>query len=369
MIRTTKINFSRNWRQSLEDLIQSALRQQVFPGIEVLVAQGENILLHQAWGRLELGPEAQETQPGTVWDIASITKPVATATSLLVLVEQGKVSLEDKLLDFFPAFDTPEKAGITLRHLLTHTSGLPALVNLFSEPMSQTEAVERLIHLPLKTPTGTAMLYGDPNFLLLGEVIRRTSGQTLSEFFHQNVAHPLGLTRTAFHPLEQGWKEPIAPTQFCTLRGQLLRGVVHDENSWVLGGEGGNAGLFSTAPDLHRFARLMLEKGALDDVRILSRAAVEAMTANQNPRHLAPRGLGWDMKGTGFGYMSCGELMATGTIGHTGFTGTSLWMEPDSGLLVIVLTNRVHVSREKNQQDMIRFRPRIHNLLVSVFGE
>ncbi|MDH4225482.1 MAG: beta-lactamase family protein, partial [Deltaproteobacteria bacterium] len=349
MNRTTKINFSRNWRLELDQLMESALRQRIFPGLELLVAKEDEPLLHQTWGRLEISPESPDLAPGTLWDIASITKPVATATSMMILLEKGILSLEDKVAETFPEFDTEDKKGITLRHLLTHTSGLPAWVDLYQESTGQGEALQKLLHTPLKTPTGTAMIYSDLNFLLLGEMVRRGSGQSLSEFFHQNVAHPLLLNHTLFNPLDSGWDQtPVAPTQYCPFRKQLLRGVVHDENAYIFGGEGGNAGLFSTALDLARFARMIQEGGSLDGVRVLSSVTVELMISNQNPPRLAPRGLGWDMKGEGFGYMSCGDLMPPGTVGHTGFTGTSLWMDPHSGLTIIALSNRVHISREKN---------------------
>lgn len=348
--------------------MESALRQRIFPGIEVLAAIGDEVLLHETWGRIEIGPEAQELARGTLWDLASLTKPVATAMALMVMLEKGLVSLEDKVVEFIPEFDAPEKQGIALRHLLTHTSGLPPLIDLFSEGIPRAEALQRLFHAPLQHPTGTAMVYGDLNFLILGEVIRRISGQTLGEYCHQNVFHPLQMTRTAFEPLSQSWEIAIAPTQYCPYRKQLLRGIVHDENAWVMGGEGGNAGVFSTAADLHRFARTIMHRGELEDVRVLSATGIEAMTRNHSPRKLPPRGLGWDLKGEGSGYMSCGELMPVGAIGHTGFTGTSLWMDRVSGLTVIALSNRVHISREKNQQDMIRFRPRLHNLIVAAAG-
>jgi CubicO group peptidase (beta-lactamase class C family) len=362
------VNFARNRRQELGNLMEDALRRKLFPGAELLVARGDTLLLHEAWGRLEVGPEAPAMRPGTVFDIASITKPVATAACLLVLLEQGRLGLEDKVVEAFPEFDTPEKRGITWRHLLTHTSGLPDWVDFHSSG-SQAEALHALLHTPLQHPTGTVMLYSDLGYLILGELVRRLSGTRLAEFFHRQVAHPLRLTRTTFNPLQAGLDAPIAPTQYCPWRKQLLRGVVHDENAYVFGGEGGNAGLFSTAQDLWRFARMILNGGELDGARILSHRTVERMTANHNPRKLAPRGLGWDIKGEGFGYMSCGELMRPGAIGHTGFTGTSLWIEPQTGLTVILLTNRVHMSRDKNQPDMIRFRPRLHNLVVSLFAE
>ncbi|MBI3993387.1 MAG: beta-lactamase family protein [Candidatus Lambdaproteobacteria bacterium] len=365
--RSASISFTRKSRQDLERLLEDALRRKIFPGIELLVAVGDELLLHEAWGQLEVGPEDKPLQTGTLFDIASITKPIATATCVLVLLEQGALGMEDKVARFFPEFDTPEKGGISVRHLLTHTSGLPDWVDLYSETQGPAEALQRLLNTPLGVPTGSAMIYSDVGFLILGELVRRLSGTTLAEFFHRHVGHPLGLRETSFHPLEQGLALTVAPTQYCPYREQLLRGVVHDENSHVFGGEGGNAGLFSTARDLWRFARMILGGGALDGVRILSSRTVQRMIANHNPPRLPPRGLGWDMKGEGFGYMSCGELMRAGAVGHTGFTGTSLWIEPQEGLTVVVLTNRVNIARERNQADMMRFRPRLHNLLVSTF--
>lgn len=364
-----RINFTRNRRQELTELVEAAVRRSVFPGMELLVARGDEPLLHEAWGTLELGPQAPPLRPGTLFDIASLTKPLATATSALILLEKGLLDLEDRAAEFFPEYDTADKRGITLRHLLTHTSGLPKWADLYSGTQSHAAALQRLLTVPLEHPTGTVMVYSDLGYLLLAEIVRRICGQSLSEFFLQHIAHPLELKRTAFNPLEGGWDIPIAPTQYCTLRQQLLRGIVHDENAYAFGGEGGNAGLFSTAPDLFRFARMILGQGELAGVRLISRRTVALMTANHNPPRLAPRGLGWDIKGEARGYVSCGALMGSGAVGHTGFTGTSLWMEPDTGLTVIVLSNRVHISRDRNQADMIRFRPRLHNVVVCLFGE
>ncbi len=364
---TPIVNFSRNRRQELEDLVEGAIRSKLFPGMELLVARGEDVLLHEAWGQLEVGPEAAPMATGTVFDIASITKPVATALCLLVLLEQGRVGLEDRVGEYFPEFAAPDKQGITLRHLLTHTSGLPAWADFYSTAKSRAESLHAVLHSPLQHPSGTVMLYSDLGFLILGELIRQVTGQTLAEFFLRAVSHPLRMTRTAFNPLEQKLPGPYAPTQYCPWRKVLLRGVVHDENSYAFGGEGGNAGLFSTAADLLRFARMILGQGELEGVRLLSPRTVARMIANQNPRRLPPRGLGWDIKGEGFGYMSCGELMRAGAIGHTGFTGTSLWMEPDTGHVVVALTNRVHMAREKNQPEMMRFRPRLHNIVAALY--
>ncbi len=297
MDRIAKIHFGRNRRQELNTLIENAIRERVFPGLELLVARDDQVLLHEAWGNLEVGPEVPVLETGTLFDIASITKPMATALCLMILMEQGRVGLEDKVSSYFPEYDTPDKRGITLRHLLTHTAGLPDWVDLYSSGASQAEALQTLVNEPLSHPTGTVMLYSDLGYLMLGEIIRRISGGSLSEFFHQQVAHPLGLLHTGFNPLAGEWDRPIAPTQFCTFRRELLRGVVHDENAFVFGGEGGNAGLFSTAADLHRFARMILAGGALDGVRVLSSRSVEVMTAQPQPAAPGPAGAGLGHQG------------------------------------------------------------------------
>lgn len=362
-----RINFTRNRRQELNRLVEEAIRQRVFPGAEILVAKGEETLLHEAWGNIEVGPEAASLQPGTLFDIASLTKPVATASAIMVLLEKGFLSLEDKVIDFIPEFDSEEKSGVTIRHILTHTSGLPAWADLYSNSEGMTGALSKLVHIPLLHPTGTAMIYSDLGFLLLGEVIRRITGGTLADYFHQHFTHPLQMNQTLFKPLESDLKIPIAPTQYCPFRKTLLQGVVHDENAYVFNQEGGNAGLFSTASDLHRYCQMVLDGGELEGNRVLSSRSVEVMTKNHNPAKLPPRGLGWDIRGDGFGYTSCGGLMKIGSIGHTGFTGTSIWMEPETEFMVILLSNRVHIARDKNQPEMILFRPRLHNLLVSMF--
>lgn len=367
MERIAKINFARNRRQELQHLVEDALRRQLFPGIELLVARGDDVLLHEAWGHLEVGPDAKEMAPGTLFDIASITKPLATATLVMILLEKGLLGLEDRAADYFPEYADPPRNGITLRHLLTHSSGLPDWADLYSNVDGPVEALQRVLNVELSQPTGTAMVYSDLGYLLLGEIVRRVSGQSLSDAFHREIAHPLQLLHTAYHPLNQDWELPIAPTQYCTLRRQLLRGQVHDENAWAFGGEAGHAGLFSTAADLHRFCRMVLNQGELDGVRLLAKRSVELMTANHNPARLPPRGLGWDIKGDTRGYTSCGALMRRGSVGHTGFTGTSLWLEPETGLTVVLLTNRVHMSRDRSQADMVRFRPRLHNLVVCLF--
>jgi CubicO group peptidase (beta-lactamase class C family) len=360
-----KVDFTRRWSQSLDQLIERNLKAETFPGVEILFAHGEEILLHKTWGRQEAGSD-KPMGLNTVFDIASITKPVATAALILLLQEQGMLDLEEPVAEFLPAFGSGDKSRITLRHLLTHTSGLPAWSNLHLSPTLE-QARQRLYHTELETPVSAVTRYSCLNYLLLGDIIRNITGSSLSRFFEHSLAEPMQLRHTLFSPAKR-WKDlsHLAPTQYCPWRKQLLRGVVHDENCFFFQEEGGNAGLFSTAHDLFRYCCMLLNDGELEGVPILSPQSVQQMLHNQNQPHQLPRSIGWDMKDTSQGYWSCGTLFPPGSVGHTGFTGTSLWFDPLDQWIVIVLTNRVHLSRDTNQGAMKRFRPRLHNLLLSM---
>ncbi len=370
MSNVIKVNFARRWFQHLEELIHRHLESGGFPGIEILFASQGEVHLHQAWGHLELGKDAPTLQPNTLFDIASITKPVATATAIMLLLERGFLDLEDKVVEFIPEFDSEVYRQITLRHLLCHTSGLPAWANLYEGVTSKQEAWERLIAVSVDHGIQEKMIYSCLGFLILGEIIRRVTKQSLSEFTQRNIFKPLNMEATGFSPWKTQRILPIAPTQFCPFRKKLLRGVVHDENSYVFDEEGGNSGLFSTASDLFRFCQMIFHGGALEGEHILSPHSIHRMSQNHNPSHLPPRGLGWDIVADGFGYMSGGDLFPRGGIGHLGFTGTSLWLHPPTQTAIIVLTNRVHLSREQNLSQMRTFRPRLHNILMaSLDGE
>ncbi|MGK5090965.1 serine hydrolase domain-containing protein [Deltaproteobacteria bacterium TL4] len=360
------VQFSTQKVQTLETLIQRHLDANVFPGIEILFALGQDVLLHRAWGHLETGDQAPPLTLNTLFDIASLTKPIATATAMMLLQEQGLLDFEEKVCRFLPELNASPKNQISIKALLTHTSGLPDWENLYENNKNKDEAWKQLVNIPLRHAPGTQTIYSCLGYLLLGEIIRRVSHQSLTEFFQAHIAGPLNLKHTLFSPLRQTKPlPPIAPTQYCPYRKCLLRGRVHDENSYIFNEEGGNAGLFSTAEDLHRYCLMVLNEGELEGNRLLSPLSIRAMLHNHNTPPLLPRGLGWDFKERGFGYWSCGDLAPSGTVGHTGFTGTSLWMHPRLKTVMIVLSNRVHISRENQLETMRLFRARLHNLLFS----
>ena len=353
----------------LETLISKEIKSGTFPGVEIIYAKGSKVLLHKTWGKLE-SINSSPMLLDTIFDVASLTKPVVTTTLLMMLREKGMLNLNDSVQLHLPVFTGRKKERITLKHLLTHISGLPAWANLYESVENSEEARTRLLNIPLETSPEKKMIYSCLGFLVLGEVISKITGKRLSNLFHDKIAKPLKLHNSMFSPEKKlNDLSKIAPTENCAFRKKLLRGIVHDENSFAFEEEGGNAGLFSTAKDLLRFTQLLINEGELDGVRLLSKQSVAEMFKNHNPAGLTPRGLGWDIKkqmstadGASWEY-SCGPDFPDNSCGHTGFTGTSLWFDPASKQIIIALSNRVHLSREKNLEAMKRFRKNLHGLL------
>ncbi|MDG2065424.1 MAG: serine hydrolase [SAR324 cluster bacterium] len=355
----------------LETLISKEIKSGTFPGVEIIYAKGSKVLLHKAWGNLEFA-NSSPMLLDTVFDVASLTKPVVTTTLVMMLREKGMLNLDDLVQLHLPLFTGREKEQITLKHLMTHISGLPAWANLYESVENSEEARTRLLNIPLEFSPGEKMIYSCLGFLVLGEVLSKITGKSLSNLFHDKIAKPFKLHNSMFSPGKKlSDLSKIAPTENCTFRKKLLRGIVHDENSFAFEEEGGNAGLFSTAKDLLRFPQLLINEGELDGVRLLSKQSIAEILKNHNPVGLTPRGLGWEIKkplstadGASWEY-SCGPDFPDNSFGHTGFTGTSLWFNPATKQIVIALSNRVNISRENNIDSIKRFRVNLHGLLIT----
>ena len=355
----------------LETLISKEINSGTFPGVEIIYAKGSKVLLHKTWGNLE-STNSSPMLPGTVFDVASLTKPLVTTTLVMMLREKGMLNLNDSVQLHLPLFTGREKEQITLKHLMTHISGLPAWANLYESVENLAEARTRLLNIPLEYSPGEKMIYSCLGFLVLGEVLSKITGKSLSNLFHEKIAKPLKLRNSMFSPGKKlSDLSKIAPTENCTFRKKLLRGIVHDENSFAFEEEGGNAGLFSTAKDLLRFSQLLINEGELDGIRLLSKQSIAEILKNHNPVGLTPRGLGWEIKkpisttdGASWEY-SCGPDFPDNSYGHTGFTGTSLWFNPVTKQIVIALSNRVNISRENNIDSIKRFRENLHGLLIT----
>jgi CubicO group peptidase (beta-lactamase class C family) len=309
-----------------------------------LVTVGHLSRYAEADGTLVDPETLQPALESTIFDLASVTKLFTTAV-LLTLVDEGRTNLDEPIAGWLPTFSDGERRRITLRHLLTHTSGLPALLQLWTDWPNQASRVQAVLRAPLVNRPGTTFEYSCVGFMVAGLLAERITGHRLPDLVHERICRPLGLTDTGFLP-EPARAARAAATEYQPHIGRgMLRGSVHDENSWSLGGTAGNAGLFGTAADVARFGEMLRQGGAVDEVRVLRPDTVAEMTRDQLPPATDPgfrHGLGVRIGDPHW----MGTLATAGAYGHTGFTGTSLLVDPSRDLGVVLLTNRVHPSRE-----------------------
>jgi uncharacterized protein YbbC (DUF1343 family)/CubicO group peptidase (beta-lactamase class C family) len=325
--------------QALDDTINHAIEQNKLPGAVLVMGHEGRIVYEKAYGKRALVPAPETMTQDTIFDIASLTKVVATTSSLMKLFEQGKFRLNDKVTEYIPEFQGG-KSEVTIRNLLTHFSGLAPDVALDQPWKGYETGIRMAATTRPEAPPGTRYIYSDINFILLGELVHRLSGQMLSDYARQNIFQPLGMKDTTFLP-PASLIPRIAPTERIGPNGAPLRGVVHDPTARNMGGVAGHAGVFSTAADLARFAQMMLNGGELDGVRVFSPLTVKKFTEPQSPPDQPIlRGLGWDIDSPHSG--NRGELFPIGSFGHTGFTGTSIWIDPSTRTYVILLANSVH---------------------------
>ncbi len=324
--------------QALDAAINLAIEQGRLPGAVLVVGHDGQIVYRKAYGKRALIPTPEAMTADTIFDIASLTKVVATTSSLMKLFEQGKFRLNDKITDYIPEFQDGH-SDITIRNLFTHFSGLAPDVPLDKPWTGYQTGIRLAATTKPQGPPLVRFVYSDINFILLGELVHRLTGQTLSDYARQNIFLPLGMRETQFQP-PAALVPRIAPTE--RLNGAApLRGVVHDPTARNMGGVAGHAGVFSTADDLARFAQMMLNGGELDGVRIAGPLTIKKFTEPQTPPDQPIlRGLGWDIDSPYSG--NRGELFPIGSYGHTGFTGTSLWIDPSTQSYVILLANSVH---------------------------
>jgi len=335
-------------RRELIAALDAAIAEGRMPGAVVLIGRGDEVLCHEARGERMVAPERRPMAPDTVFDLASLTKPLATAPAIMQLIERGAIALDDPVRAYLPAFTGEGRERATIRHLLTHSSGLPAYRHYDQQLGADVPAEERrprvieeICALPAEHSPGEGFVYSCLGFIVLASIVEMVVGEPLDVFARRSVFDPLGMTDTGFNP-------PAALRERCAATEQLpdgvLCGVVHDENARYLSGVGGNAGLFGTAADLSRFVRALLAGGELDGERILRPETVAGMLSPQLDLPGARRGLGWDIDST---YTPSVRGGFPDGFGHSGFTGTSIWVHPASGSYVILLTNRVHLGRDR----------------------
>ncbi|MDA1230175.1 MAG: DUF1343 domain-containing protein [Planctomycetota bacterium] len=321
---------------TIDVIVREGLEQEKMPGCVVLIGRRQVVVFRRAYGFRQLLPEKIEMTTETVFDLASLTKPIATATSVMLLVQQGRVELNASVASYLPEFAQNGKDSITIQHLLTHTGGLIADNSINDYANGPAEAISRIYALKPTAAPGESFTYSDVGFIVLGQVVKSVSGQDVHEFSQEHIFKPLNMTETGYLPNDELRARAAVTEQ---RDGHWMRGEVHDPRAYALKGVAGHAGLFSTADDLARYATMMLGGGRFDGVQILDGPTFDRMpTPLDIPR--GRRALGWDVK-TGYS-SNRSDLMSETAFGHGGFTGTGIWIDPDQNLFVIFLSNRVH---------------------------
>ena len=323
----------------VDRVVAAGISRGVFPGAVVVVGTRDSILYARGFGHLTWSASGAVPDPGTtLYDLASLTKVVATTPAIMVLVERGSVNLDRRVSEYLPDFTGTGKDAVTVRHLLAHNSGLRAYLRLDTLARDATGARRLVMDEPLRWPPGTHVAYSDLNAMLLGWIVERVSGTSLDDFVARELYAPLELREIRFRPPRALWSR-VAPTGLW--RGHSIAGTVNDQNAVRLGGTAGHAGAFSTGLDLARYAQFWLGNGATRTGRRIFRPETMALFRS---RQAGTRALGWEVRDSTT-TDNWGRKMGRRTFGHTGFTGTSIWIDPDRGLFVVILTNRVYAPR------------------------
>ena len=352
----------------IDGVVNEAIAAHQLPGAVIVVGRGDTVVLRKAYGRRAIEPQPEAMTLDTIFDLASLTKVVATTPAVMMLIEEGRIRLTDPVATFIPAFAKYGKDRVTVRDLLTHMSGLRPDLDLAEPWTGKDEALRLATEEVLTDPPGRRFVYSDINYLLLGEIVSRVSQQPLADFVRDRLFAPLGMRETMFSP-PAALVPRIAPTQPCTPFGwpcegpgmTMLRGVVHDPTARRMGGVAGHAGVFSTAADLTIYVRMLIGGGAVGGTRVLAPLTVARMTSPATPAgEPNVRGLGWDIDSS---YSANrGEFLPIGSFGHTGFTGTSIWIDPATRVFIIFLSNRVHPD---GKGDVTPLRARVASIVAS----
>ena len=342
----TAVGMSAERLETIDRVVQRGLDAGGYPGAAVVVGRRGATVWQRGYGHLGWTADSPAVLPDrTIYDLASLTKVIGTTTAAMVLYDEGKLVLDEKVAHYLPAFSGGEKDQITVRMLLEHRSGLPAGRDLWRHAHTPEEAKQLVLDTKLEYRPDHGQVYSDLGADILGWVVEAAAGMPLDRFLSARVFTPLGMHDTGFRPADS-LVYRIAPTEIAPPRGYPVRGEVHDENAFTLGGVAGHAGLFGTADDLAVFAQMMLNGGTYDGTRIVADSTVKLFTT----RASGDRALGWEVAD---GTHGAGRYLSGSAYGHTGFTGTSMWIDPDREMFVILLTNRVHAARAKRPAKVI----------------
>jgi serine-type D-Ala-D-Ala carboxypeptidase len=339
------------------DVLRSGIDQHAFPGAAVAIAYQGKLIAHKAIGKRTYGSCSRHVKLYTIYDLASLTKVVATTPACMILHDRGRFNLDQPLVDLLPSFagNDPRRRLVTLRMLLAHSSGLPAYVKLFLTAHNKEELLRQALQVPLSTDPLTRAEYSDIGFILLGEVLERITGEPLDKFCEREIFQPLELMMR-FNPPRHPYKAWSAPTENDrTFRHRLIQGEVNDENASLMGGVAGHAGCFATSLDVSVFAQCMLREGS----PLVKKETLEIFTRRHGLPPGTSRALGWD---TPSQPSQSGKYFSSRSYGHLGYTGTSLWIDPDRQLSVTLLTNRTWPDR--GSQSIKQIRPAFHDAVI-----
>jgi CubicO group peptidase (beta-lactamase class C family) len=361
------VGMARDLAARLDSIVSAAIAEGAAPGVALAVGRWGRLIHLRGYGRIDVAPDAPAVTDSTMFDMASLTKVVATTTAAMILEDEGKLDIDATVHSYLPELTDTAKARITVRMILTHSGGFEAFAPLWREYRGRAQYLEQINARPLAYAPGDSTVYSDWDFVLMGLIIERITGVPLDQFVASRVWQPLHLRDTGFNPLASGAMPAdsdctaafradhpllarIAVTEMDTAyRHTLVHGIVHDENACALGGVAGHAGLFSSARDVAVFCQMLLNGGQYGGVRLIEPATVARWTARQS--RTSSRALGWD---TLSGRSSAGRYFSPRSFGHTGFTGTSIWVDPERGVFLVLLTNRVDPTRANMRHEALR---------------
>jgi len=362
----------------VDAIIENAVTAHDFPSAVLVVGDSNDVIYQNSYGRLTYEDDAKPTTISTIYDLASVTKVIATTSAIMRLYDQGKIDLDAPVAKYIPQFAVNDKGDITVRNLLLHNSGLPAWTPFYQLYTTADEVRNAIYSCAKEYPTGTKTIYSDYNAVILGDLVKVISNVPLNLYCKEYIFLPLGMTDTGYLlPIPLDYR--IAPTEYDTYwRNELLKGYVHDETAAMLGGVSGNAGLFSTGPDLYKFMKMMLKDGRYIDERkmpaktsesrLFEPQTVELFTAKATGLgYDNSRALGWDTKPEATKYPPpCGNKFSQNSFGHTGYTGTSVWCDRDKNLIIILLTNRIYPKR--GNEEIRNVRPEVYDKVCEILG-
>lgn len=349
---SNEINF-----EKVDSIIEEAISDSAFPGGVLLVSKDGKILHEKAYGNYTYDHNSQRMKLSTIFDLASVSKVVGTTTAVMMLYDQGKMDLDDKVTKYLPGFGNNGKENITIRNLLLHNSGLAPFKKYYDLYSTADEVINDIMNLTPEQEPGSKYVYSDLGMITLQKVMEKISGKSLDKYLNDNLFKPMGMNSTMYNP-PANLKNNCAPTEYDDFyRMRQLQGDVHDERAYMLNGVAGHAGLFSTAPDLAKFLQMILNKGEYNGKQFIKPETVELFTKKQSEQ--STRGLGWDTKSPEGS--SAGQYFSILSWGHTGYTGTSVWTDPELESFVILLTNRVYPTRNNNK--LSKVRPLLHDAI------